>query len=60
MFYLIVAPPLAGRALDARIGSAATGIVDESEIEVFFGLMLLGGSIAVAFQQVGSTSPSTC
>ncbi|WP_306060616.1 sulfite exporter TauE/SafE family protein [Natronococcus wangiae] len=49
----IVAPLLAGSALGARIGSAATGIVDEGEIKIHFGLMLLGGSVAVAFRQVG-------
>lgn len=49
----IVAPLLAGSALGARIGSASTNIVDEGDIEVYFGLMLLGGSIAVAFQQAG-------
>jgi uncharacterized membrane protein YfcA len=49
----IVGPLLAGSALGARIGSAATGIVDEGEIKVFFGLMLLSGSVAVSFQQLG-------
>ncbi|WP_246970374.1 sulfite exporter TauE/SafE family protein [Natribaculum luteum] len=49
----IVAPLLAGSALGARVGSAATGIVDEGEIKVYFGLMLLGGSVAVAFRQIG-------
>ncbi|KDE57769.1 permease [Halostagnicola sp. A56] len=49
----IVAPLLAGSALGARIGSASTNIVDEGDIKVYFGLMLLGGSIAVAFQQAG-------
>ncbi|WP_255171054.1 sulfite exporter TauE/SafE family protein [Natrononativus amylolyticus] len=49
----IVAPLLAGSALGARIGSAATSIVDEGDIKIYFGLMLLGGSIAVAFQQTG-------
>ncbi|ADB63113.1 protein of unknown function DUF81 (plasmid) [Haloterrigena turkmenica DSM 5511] len=49
----IVAPLLAGSALGARIGSAATGIVDEGDIKIYFGLMLLGGSIAVAFRQAG-------
>ncbi|MFA9504343.1 sulfite exporter TauE/SafE family protein [Natrinema sp. H-ect1] len=49
----IVAPLLAGSALGARIGSAATSIVNEDDIKVYFGLMLLGGSIAVAFQQAG-------
>ncbi|GAB3670459.1 sulfite exporter TauE/SafE family protein [Halopiger thermotolerans] len=47
----IVAPLLAGSALGARIGSAATSIVDEGDIKVYFGLMLLGGSVAVAFRQ---------
>jgi len=41
------------RGLGARIGSAATGIVNEDDIKIYFGLMLLGGSIAVAFQQAG-------
>ncbi|QFU83157.1 sulfite exporter TauE/SafE family protein [Natronorubrum aibiense] len=49
----IVAPLLAGSALGARIGSAATGIVNEGDIKIYFGLMLLGGSIAVAFRQAG-------
>jgi uncharacterized membrane protein YfcA len=50
----IVLPLLAGSALGARLGSAATGIVDEGEIKVYFGLMLLGGSVAVAVREVGS------
>jgi hypothetical protein len=49
----IVAPLLAGSALGARLGSAATSIVDEGEIKVYFGLMLLGGSLAVATKEVG-------
>ncbi|MDX1747951.1 MAG: sulfite exporter TauE/SafE family protein, partial [Halobacteriales archaeon] len=49
----IVAPLLAGSALGARIGSATTSIVDEEEIKVYFGVMLLGGAIAVAFRQIG-------
>ncbi|ELY61010.1 sulfite exporter TauE/SafE family protein [Natronococcus jeotgali] len=49
----IVAPLLAGSALGARIGSAATNIVNEDDIKIYFGLMLLGGSVAVAFQQAG-------
>ena len=49
----IVAPLLAGSALGARVGSAATSIVDENDIEVYFGLMLLGGSLAVAAREVG-------
>ena len=49
----IVAPLLSGSALGARIGSAATSIVEEGEIKLYFGLMLLGGSLAVAFRQTG-------
>jgi uncharacterized membrane protein YfcA len=50
----IVLPLLAGSALGARIGSAATSIVDEDEIKVYFGLMLLGGSVAVAVRELGT------
>ena len=49
----IVAPLLAGSALGARIGSATTSIVDEEEIKIYFGIMLLGGAVAVAFRQIG-------
>ena len=50
----IVAPLLAGSALGARVGSAATSIVNEDEIKQYFGYMLLGGAIAVAFRQIGN------
>ena len=49
----IVVPLLAGSAFGARIGSAATSIVDEEEIKVYFGLMLLGGALAVAVREIG-------
>ena len=49
----IVVPLLAGSAFGARIGSAATSIVDEGEIKVYFGLMLLGGALAVAIREIG-------
>ena len=52
----IVAPLLAGSAFGARIGSAATSIVDEDEIKVYFGLMLLGGALAVAVREIGNIS----
>jgi len=52
----IVAPLLAGSALGARVGSAATSVVDESEIKVYFGLMLLGGALAVAVREVGNVT----
>src|SRR6056297_3182219 len=50
----IVVPLLAGSALGARVGSAATSIVDEDEIKVYFGVMLLGGSVAVAVREIGT------
>jgi uncharacterized membrane protein YfcA len=50
----IVLPLLTGSAFGARIGSAATSIVDEDEIKVYFGLMLLGGSAAVAVRELGN------
>jgi len=36
------------------VGSAATSIVDEDEIKVYFGLMLLGGALAVAVREIGN------
>ncbi len=50
---VIVAPLLAGSALGARVGAQATDIVDEDEIKVYFGVMLLLGAAAVAVRQVG-------
>jgi uncharacterized membrane protein YfcA len=50
----IVLPLLAGSAFGARVGSAATSIVDEGEIKVYFGLMLLGGALAVAVREIGN------
>lgn len=50
----IVAPLLAGSALGARIGTAATSLVDEDGIKIYFGLMLVGGAVAVAVRQVGT------
>lgn len=50
----IVAPLLFGSALGARVGSAATAVVDADEIKVYFGGMLLVGSIAVGIGEVGS------
>ncbi len=49
----IVVPLLAGSALGARIGSAATTLVDEDGIKIYFGLMLLGGALSVAVQEAG-------
>ncbi|MFW5949429.1 MAG: sulfite exporter TauE/SafE family protein [Halolamina sp.] len=50
----IVVPLLAGSAGGARIGAAATSLVDEDEIKVYFGVMLLLGSIAVALRKIGT------
>jgi hypothetical protein len=49
----IVVPLLAGSALGARLGAAATDLVDEGDIKVYFGVMLLLGAIAVGIRQVG-------
>jgi uncharacterized membrane protein YfcA len=49
----IVVPLLAGSALGARLGAAATSLVDEEDIKVYFGVMLLLGAIAVAVRQIG-------
>ncbi|WP_229125349.1 sulfite exporter TauE/SafE family protein [Halapricum desulfuricans] len=49
----IVAPLLAGSAFGARLGAAATSIVDEDEIKVYFGVMLLLGAVAVAVREIG-------
>jgi len=50
----IVLPLLAGSAFGARVGSAATSIVNEDDIKVYFGLMLLGGALAVAVREIGN------
>ncbi|NHX36685.1 TSUP family transporter, partial [Halolamina sp. R1-12] len=50
----IVVPLLAGSAGGARIGAAATSLVDEDEIKVYFGAMLLLGAIAVALRKIGT------
>ncbi|WP_418771141.1 sulfite exporter TauE/SafE family protein [Halorientalis halophila] len=49
----IVVPLLAGSALGARLGAAATTLVEEEEIKVYFGVMLLLGAVAVAVRQIG-------
>jgi hypothetical protein len=50
----IVVPLLFGSALGARIGSAATAVVDSDGIKIYFGGMLLVGAIAVGVGEVGS------
>jgi hypothetical protein len=50
----IVVPLLFGSALGARVGSAATAVVDANGIKVYFGGMLLIGAVAVGIGEVGS------
>ena len=50
----IVVPLLAGSALGARLGAAATSLVEEEDIKVYFGIMLLLGAIAVAIREAGN------
>ena len=50
----IVVPLLFGSALGARIGSAATAVVDADGIKVYFGGMLLAGAVAVGIGEIGS------
>jgi uncharacterized membrane protein YfcA len=49
----IVVPLLAGSALGARLGAGATSLVEEDDIKIYFGVMLLLGAVAVAVRQVG-------
>ena len=44
----VVTALLMGSALGARIGSAATAYVDEEDVTIYFGIMLLLASLAVA------------
>jgi len=50
----IVVPLLFGSALGARIGSAATAVVNADGIKIYFGGMLLIGAIAVGVGEIGS------
>jgi len=50
----IVVPLLFGSALGARVGSAATAVVDADGIKIYFGGMLLVGSVAVGIGEIGS------
>ncbi len=49
----IVAPLLIGSGLGARIGTATTQLVDEDDMKIYFGLLLVAGAMAVAMRQVG-------
>ena len=48
----IVTGLLVGSALGARIGSAATAYVDEADVTIYFGIMLLFASLAVALGEL--------
>lgn len=49
----IVAPLLLGSAFGARLGSSITDLVDSETGRLYFGVMLLLGSLAVAVRQLG-------
>ncbi|MFO7926513.1 sulfite exporter TauE/SafE family protein [Natronomonas sp.] len=50
----VVTALLVGSALGARIGSAATAYVDEDDVTIYFGLMLLLASVAVGFGELAT------
>ncbi len=50
----VVTALLVGSALGARIGSASTAYVDENDVTIYFGIMLLLASLAVAFGELAS------
>ena len=50
----IVTALLVGSALGARIGSGATVYVDEDEVTIYFGLMLLVTSVAVGLGELAT------
>ena len=50
----VVTALLVGSALGARIGSASTAYVDESDVTIYFGIMLLLASTAVAFGELAN------
>ena len=50
----VVTALLIGSALGARIGSASTAYVDENDVTIYFGIMLLLASAAVAFGELAT------
>jgi len=50
----VVTALLVGSALGARIGSASTAYVDEADVTIYFGIMLLLASAAVAFGELAN------
>ena len=49
---VVVSTLLVGSALGARIGSAATTVVDEDGVIVYFGYMMLIASVAIALSEL--------
>ncbi len=50
----VVTALLVGSAFGARLGSAATAYVDESDVTIYFGIMLLLASVAVALGELAT------
>ncbi len=50
----VVATLLIGSALGARIGSAATTIVDEDDVIIYFGYMMLFASVAIGLSELAN------
>ncbi|GAB3024776.1 sulfite exporter TauE/SafE family protein [Natronobiforma cellulositropha] len=50
----VVSLLLVGSALGARIGSASTTIVDEDDVIVYFGLMMVFASIGIAISELAN------
>ncbi|MFP8956932.1 sulfite exporter TauE/SafE family protein [Natrialbaceae archaeon A-CW3] len=50
----VVTALLAGSALGARIGSALTAYVNEDDVTIYFGIMLLLASVGVAFGELAN------
>ncbi|OIB58062.1 sulfite exporter TauE/SafE family protein [Natrialba sp. SSL1] len=50
----VVSLLLIGSALGARIGSAATTIVDEDEVIVYFGLMMVFASVGIGLSELAN------
>ncbi|NGM70704.1 sulfite exporter TauE/SafE family protein [Natronolimnobius sp. AArcel1] len=50
----VVSLLLVGSALGARIGSAATTIVDEDDVIIYFGLMMVLASVGIALSELAN------
>lgn len=50
----VVSLLLVGSALGARIGSAATAVLDEDDVIVYFGLMMVFASVGIALSELGT------